>query len=264
MDNRAIAFFDSGIGGLSCVQAFKERLAGESLVYYGDTLHAPYGDREAAELRDFAERIADFLTEQDIKMLVVACNTISSLHLGALRDRYPALPVVGTVEPTAKYLAENCAGRSIGIIATRATVASGTYPAQLKRQGRTEKVYSLACPDFVPMIEAGVHEGPEAEAVVRRSMDDFVRSTGIDVLVLGCTHFPFIQRTIQRLYPHLELIDPAEIMAAGAESILTESGALAGPGVQFTERYYFSLVTETCCSAVGCVSNAQPMELKLY
>lgn len=264
MDDRAIGFFDSGIGGLSCVSAFKALLPHESVLYYGDVLHAPYGDRSREELAGFANRIADFLTAQNIKMLTVACNTISSFHLDALRARYPGLPVVGTIEMTAEYLAGACKGRRIGIIATRATVSNGTYVAQLKKYGCSQGVYPLACPEFVPMIESGVHDGPQAEAVVRRAMDGFIRETDPQVLVLGCTHFPFIAGVIQRLYPQLELVDPALIIAAGAKAILEEKQALASPGGAVTERYYASLITPACLSAVETVSGRRDVELKVF
>lgn len=263
MDDRSVGFFDSGIGGLSCVEAFRKRLPEESLIYYSDELHAPYGDRTPAEIASFSDRITAYMVRRNVKLLMVACNTVSSLHLPGLRADYPELPIVGTIEPTAEFLAAKYPDRDIGVIATRATVASGTYTAQLKKYGCRGEIYALACPDFVPMIEAGVHRGPEAEAVIRRTMDGFVAQTGIEVLVLGCTHYPFIEEPIRGLYPRLELVDPAELMAARAESLLRQRDALASPDAQRREEYYTSAVTPVCRRCVERSGGTAPVELRL-
>lgn len=243
MDNRPIAFFDSGIGGLSCVDALLRLLPDESLLYYGDTLHAPYGDKTLEELASYAERIGDFLTGQNVKLLVVACNTLSSLYIEQLRLRYRPLPVIGMVGVTARYIAGACQGRRLGVIATRGTVASGAYQRRIREAGFSDQVPALACPGFVPMIEAGICEGPELEALVGRTMDRFVAETGIDSLVLGCTHYPFIAGTIQNRYPALRLIDPAEILARAVRDRLAERDALAEPGAVSRRRFYASRLT---------------------
>ena len=134
-DDRAIALFDSGMGGLTCVEALKRQLPGESLIYYGDCLRAPYGDRTVETLKLFSEQIGDFLTSLNIKMLVVACNTISSLCLGNLKERYPSLPVVGMIDMTVKHVAGAYPDRNIGIIATSAAIKSGMYVKKLRESG---------------------------------------------------------------------------------------------------------------------------------
>lgn len=153
-DDRAIALFDSGMGGLTCVKALKRELPGESIIYYGDCLRAPYGDRSVETLKVFSQQIADFLTSFPVKMLVVACNTISSLCLGNLKDRYPMLPVEGMIDMTVKTVAETYPDRNIGIIATSAAIKSGTYVKKLRESGCKGKLYPLACPGFVPAVEA--------------------------------------------------------------------------------------------------------------
>lgn len=266
MDKRPIAFFDSGLGGLSCVEALIRRLPSESLLYYGDTLRAPYGDRTREELVSFADQIGDFLTNQDVKLLIVACNTVSSLYIDGLRARYPELPVMGMLDPTAQAVAERYRDKRLGVIATRATVASGAYQRRIREAGYPGEVPALACPGFVPMIEAGVCEGPEPEALIRETLDGFIRTNRLEALVLGCTHFPFIRQPLQRLYPALELIDPATIVARGAEELLRSRDALAQADAVPQRRFYASKATEPFLAAVRRATGdrTQSLELKRF
>ena len=243
-DDRAIALFDSGMGGLTCVKALKSQLPGESIIYYGDCLRAPYGERSVETLKVFSQQIADFLTSFPVKMLVVACNTISSLCLGSLKDRYPDLPVEGMIDMTVKYVAETCSDRDIGIIATSAAIKSGTYVKKLRESGCRGELFPLACPGFVPAVEAGIYEGAEAEAIVREALDGYMRENDPSALILGCTHFPFLRPAIEKLYPSLLIIDPAEIVARGIKTMMEDHALTAGSGENPQQRLYTSKLTD--------------------
>ena len=262
-DDRAIALFDSGMGGLTCVKALKSQLPGESIIYYGDCLRAPYGDRSVETLKVFSQQIADFLTSFPVKMLVVACNTISSLCLGSLKDRYPALPVEGMIDMTVKYVAETCSDRDIGIIATSAAIKSGTYVKKLRESGCRGELFPLACPGFVPAVEAGIYEGAEAEAIVREALDGYMRENGPSALILGCTHFPFLRPAIEKLYPSLLIIDPAEIVARGIKTMMEDHALTAGSGENPRQRFYTSKLTDAYAQAVKEVAAAGGIEIEV-
>lgn len=261
-DDRAIALFDSGMGGLTCVEALKRQLPGESLIYYGDCLRAPYGDRTVETLKLFSEQIGDFLTSLNIKMLVVACNTISSLCLGNLKERYPALPVVGMIDMTVKHVAGAYPDRNIGIIATSAAIKSGMYVKKLRESGCRGELFPLACPSFVPAVEAGIYDGPEAEAIVRDALDEYMENNQVSALILGCTHFPFLRQVIEKLYPSVLIIDPAEIVAQGIKDMIGGRALTAGSGAG-EQRFYTSKLTDAFSQAVKEISPSESCNIQV-
>ena len=261
-DDRAIALFDSGMGGLTCVEALKRQLPGESLIYYGDCLRAPYGDRTVETLKLFSEQIGDFLTSLNIKMLVVACNTISSLCLGNLKERYPALPVVGMIDMTVKHVAGAYPDRNIGIIATSAAIKSGMYVKKLRESGCRGELFPLACPSFVPAVEAGIYDGPEAEAIVRDALDEYMEKNQVSALILGCTHFPFLRPVIEKLYPSVLIIDPAEIVAQGIKDMIGGRALTAGNGAG-EQRFYTSKLTDAFTQAVKEISHSESCDIQV-
>ena len=261
-DDRAIALFDSGMGGLTCVEALKRQLPGESLIYYGDCLRAPYGDRTVETLKLFSEQIGDFLTSLNIKMLVVACNTISSLCLGNLKERYPSLPVVGMIDMTVKHVAGAYPDRNIGIIATSAAIKSGTYVKKLRESGCRGELFPLACPSFVPAVEAGIYDGPEAEAIVRDALDEYMEKNQVSALILGCTHFPFLRPVIEKLYPTVLIIDPAEIVAQGIKDMIGDRALTAGSGAG-EQRFYTSKLTDAFTQAVKEISPSESCNIQV-
>ena len=261
-DDRAIALFDSGMGGLTCVEALKRQLPGESLIYYGDCLRAPYGDRTVETLKLFSEQIGDFLTSLNIKMLVVACNTISSLCLGNLKERYPALPVVGMIDMTVKHVAGAYPDRNIGIIATSAAIKSGMYVKKLRESGCRGELFPLACPSFVPAVEAGIYDGPEAEAIVRDALDEYMEKNQVSALILGCTHFPFLRPVIEKLYPSVLIIDPAEIVAQGIKDMIGDRALTAGSGAG-EQRFYTSKLTDAFTQAVKEISHSESCNIQV-
>lgn len=261
-DDRAIALFDSGMGGLTCVEALKRLLPGESLIYYGDCLRAPYGDRTVETLKLFSEQIGDFLTSLNIKMLVVACNTISSLCLGNLKERYPALPVVGMIDMTVKHVAGAYPDRNIGIIATSAAIKSGMYVKKLRESGCRGELFPLACPSFVPAVEAGIYDGPEAEAIVRDALDEYMEKNQVSALILGCTHFPFLRPVIEKLYPSVLIIDPAEIVAQGIKDMIGDRALTAGNGAG-EQRFYTSKLTDAFTQAVKEITHSESCDIQV-
>lgn len=193
-EERAIGVFDSGIGGLTVVQAIRDLLPREDLVYLGDTARTPYGTKSADTVRRYAFEGADFLVEKGVKAVVVACNTVSSVALEALVERCD-VPVVGVVEPAVEEALRLSRKRRVGVIATEATIASGAYTRALQARDPEVAVYSRACPLFVPLVE----EGWVDNDVARRTAEVYLASlkrSGIDALILGCTHYPLLRRLI--------------------------------------------------------------------
>lgn len=228
MDDRPIGIFDSGVGGLTSINAFSEVLPNESIVYFGDTARAPYGTKSPGTVRAFAREISDFLVKQGAKILVSACNTTSSIALDEIRKRHPDIPVIGVIKPCAALIAEECTeDNSVGVIATPVTVESRAYEKEIRRINSSLNVHALACPAFVPIIESGAFRTPAMDAAIEHSLSGFIREYGIDTLVLGCTHYPIIRPNIEKLYPRLRIIDPSAALARRAKQLLTENDMLA-------------------------------------
>lgn len=228
--NSAIGVFDSGVGGLTVVRALREHLPREELIYLGDTARVPYGSKSAETVTRYAERATRFLLEQRVKMIVVACNTASAYALEALRATLP-VPVLGAVEPGAQAAVAATRSGRVGVIGTLGTVRSGAYPRAIVSAGGDHiRVTARACPLFVPLAEEGWVDDSIAEAVARRYLGEMAAETkDIDVLVLGCTHYPLLRdvlgRVARELFSHeLVLVDSAESMAVAAHSELSRLG----------------------------------------
>ena len=224
MDDGPVGIFDSGVGGLTSINAFSEVLPHESIIYFGDTARAPYGTKSPRTVRAFSVEIADFLVCQGAKMLVAACNTTSATALDAIRAKQPGMPVQGIIEPCAEKIAKECtADNSIGIIATPVTVASKAYETNIHRLAPQLNVHAHACPAFVPLIESGAYENGGMDETVRHTLDDFIRKNDIDTLVLGCTHYPIIRGVIEKLYPGITIIDPSYALAERVKAELEQN-----------------------------------------
>src|SRR3954469_20505251 len=206
-DARPLGVFDFGVGGLTVLREIIRRSPAESTVYLGDNARAPYGTRPDDEVLAFSTQSLDLLAERDVKAIVVACNTSTAVALGALRRRYD-LPILGVIRPGASAAALATRNRRVGVIATPATIRSHAYFAAIKDENPAVEVYEHATPAFVPLVEAGLLSGPEVEVAVaaglapllgeRDEEGDFVfplpLSAKIDTLLLGCTHYPLLQR----------------------------------------------------------------------
>lgn len=238
MDNRPIGFFDSGLGGLTSIPPMMRRLPHEKIIYFGDTARTPYGSKAVSTIKNFSMQIADFLVKQDVKMIVIACNTVSSTCLDDLSQEYPDIPIVGIIGPAAKRTAKSCSEDSqVGVIGTKVTIASHAYKDMINSIDPDLDVYETACPAFVPLIEEGIINSDIMDLTIRHYMDDFVLENRIDTLVLGCTHYPLIRPNIERIYPDIKIINPSEEIVGTVEDILTERDMHSGRSVTDNDFY---------------------------
>ena len=242
MDNRAIGFFDSGLGGLTSVSALQSRLPNERVIYYGDTARTPYGSKSPETICRFASQIVDYLVSKDVKMIVIACNTVTSLALDDLRREHPDLPIVGVIEPTARKVIESHCD-NVGIIATKATINSNVYAKVLHRMNPRIQTSSLACPAIVPLIEEGIIDNEIMNLTIRYYMDNFVKENNFRNLILGCTHYPMIAKNLNRLYPDLNLISSSDAVIDEVEKILEDRDMFAQVRTE-EDRFYASDLSE--------------------
>ena len=227
-DARPIGVFDSGVGGLTVLSEVRRRLPDEATVYLGDNERTPYGPRPAAEVRRFTLECVAWLLQQDVKTLVLACNTATSHALDEVRDASP-VPVLGVVRPGALTAAAATRSGHVGVIATAGTVASGAYPAAINEADRRIAVRQQACPELVPLVEAGKLDGPETAAAVNGYLKELLRADPtIDTLLLGCTHYPLLRPLIERRVGlEVAVVDSAFTTALAAEDLLDALGARA-------------------------------------
>lgn len=208
INNKAIGIFDSGIGGLTVVKEIFRVLPQENTIYLGDTARVPYGIRSAETVTRYSLENTKFLFSKDIKLLVVACNTASSVSLETIRKSV-SVPVIGVIEPGARAAAAFTKNKKIGIIGTEATVRSNSYSKAIQILDNEIEVYSLACPLFVPLVEEGWTDDAIAEAIAEKYLRD-IRGRRIDTLVLGCTHYPLLKNVLLRVMgASVHLIDSA-------------------------------------------------------
>lgn len=218
-----IGLFDSGVGGLSVWQEVVRQLPFHDTLYVADQAHVPYGDRPLEEVRALAEGIARFLAEQGANVVVVACNTASAAALEHLRATFPLLPFVG-MEPAVKPAAQHTRKGVVGVIATPATFQGRLFASLLERFGSDVRVLTRVCPGLVEAVEAGVVDTPQIEALLRACLDPLLEA-GIDQLVLGCTHYPFLRPLIQQVVgPQVEIVDPAPAVARQVGRVLAQQG----------------------------------------
>src|SRR5437868_15366529 len=195
-DSRPIGVFDSGIGGLTVVKALCDLLPNEDIYYLGDTARVPYGPKSPETVQRYALELADMLVRKNAKALVVACNTVSSVALPLLAEKFP-VPVIGVIEPGARAALQATRNRHVGVIGTRATIRSGAYEKALRASDNKVRVSSRACPLLVPLIEEGLLDDEVTDRMIMRYLQPLV-ADDIDTLVLGCTHYPLLASAIAR------------------------------------------------------------------
>jgi glutamate racemase len=226
-DVAPIGVFDSGIGGLTVVRAIRDRLPGEAIVYLGDTARVPYGTKSPETVIRYARACARMLMHFDVKLLVVACNTASAHALYTLQDEVH-VPVVGVIEPGALAAAEASQAGHIGVVGTRGTVESGAYQQALSRLAPKASVHARPCPMFVPLAEEGWLEGEVPTRVAREYLQEFIERD-VDSLLLACTHYPLLTRTIASVMgPNVIIVDSAQATAVAVAETLEGLG-LANP-----------------------------------
>jgi glutamate racemase len=218
-----IGIFDSGVGGLSVLRAIRQELPQEDLLFLADQAHVPYGPRPLLEVRGFAETITRYLLSQGAGIVVVACNTASAAALHYLRETFPDVPFVG-MEPAVKPAAESTHTGVVGVLATQATFQGALYASVIERFAQGVTVLQDTCPGLVGAIEAGHLEGAEARRILENALQPML-AQGIDTVVLGCTHYPFVIPLIQEIVgPQVRVIDPAPAVARQVGRVLTTRG----------------------------------------
>jgi glutamate racemase len=224
--DQPIGMFDSGFGGLTVARALIDLLPAEDLVYIGDTARYPYGSQPLADVRRFAAEIAHSLVEDfGVKAIVVACNTATAAGLDALRAELP-VPVIDVIQPGASALVAATASGKVGVIGTVGTISSGAYLEAVELTGAKVSLSSAACPGFVEFVERGQTTGDEVTVLSERLLAP-IKEAGVDTLLLGCTHYPFLARTISEVMgPDVTLVSSADETAFAAREILGAAGLL--------------------------------------
>lgn len=225
-----IALFDSGVGGLSILHEVRRQLPAEHLIYFADQAHVPYGPRPLEEIRTFARGAVRFFLQHRAKAVVIACNAASAASLHHLRERFPDLPFVG-MEPAVKPAAEQTYNGIIGVITTKATYQGELFASVIDRFAAGVKVVTQVCPDFVTLVEEGQIDTPEVYQAARTYLRPLL-DAGIDQLVLGCTHFPFLTPVLAQVAgPQIAIVDPSPAVARQTARITADARNPSGePG----------------------------------
>jgi glutamate racemase len=234
-DPRPVGVFDSGIGGLSVLRSLAAVLPNEEFIYLADQARVPYGPRAIEEVRRFSEQVTEELLSRGVKLIVVACNTASAAALKHLRERYP-VPFVG-MEPAVKPAAETTRTGVVGVLATPATFQGELYASVVERFARDVRVLQHAPLGLVEQIEAGAFDSEETREILERALAPML-AEGIDTIVLGCTHYPFVIPQIEAIAgPGVRVIDPSPAVAAQTRRVLEREGLRSGGGADGGVRY---------------------------
>lgn len=216
-----IGVFDSGIGGLTVAREIMRQMPNEKIVYFGDTARVPYGSKSKETVTRYSRQIVRFLLDQKVKAVAIACNTASAYALPEIEKECP-VPVIGVIRPGARTACSCTRNGRIGVIGTRATVSSGSYTDFIHEIMPEAEVFAQACPLFVPLVEEGLWEDPVTDEIARRYMASLL-DHGIDTLIMGCTHYPLIRKTIGRAAGEkISLINPAYETAMELRHMLEE------------------------------------------
>jgi glutamate racemase len=234
-----IGIFDSGVGGLTVANAIKQILPGESLVYFGDTAHLPYGDKSAESIRYYSNRITQFLLDHDAKVVLVACNSASASAFDYLKEEFQGKTIlIDVIDPVVDYLATRNF-KKVGIIGTKRTISSGTYERKISEKSQSVNVVSLATPLLVPMIEEGFIFDDISNAIIRTYLSND-SLTGIEALILGCTHYPIIKNQISKIFNfNVEVIDSARLVSIILRNFLEKNNLLNDTGIA-QDRFFIS------------------------
>lgn len=240
MKEQPIGVFDSGVGGLTVAHAIKQLLPHESLIYFGDTAHLPYGDKSAEAIRSYSRRITEFLLEHNSKVVLIACNSASASAFDSLREEFSGKTlIIDVIDPVVEYLSSRNF-RKIGVIGTKRTISSGTYDKKLKEKSPETNVISMATPLLVPMIEEGFIYDDISNAILRAYLTN-ESLAGIQALVLGCTHYPIIRNQIRKIFNfNVEVIDSARIVATILRDTLEKNHLLNESANYVTDRFFIS------------------------
>ena len=222
-----IGIFDSGIGGLTVAKAIRSLMPNESLLYFGDTKHLPYGEKSAQSIQEFSKNISLFLKEKQCKMIVIACNTASSVAYDIVKKECPGIEIINVIDPVVNRITTSKNNSTIGIIGTKGTINSNVYPQKIKSANNNIKVKSLATPLLAAMIEEGFFNDKISQAIVHNYLKDPALAD-IKQLILACTHYPLIQDLIGDFYTQeIDIIDSASQVALHIKEVLKKKNLLS-------------------------------------
>lgn len=217
--SQPIGIFDSGVGGLTVAAAIKAHLPNESFVYFGDTRHAPYGDKSGDTIKRYSEQITEFLIDQDCKAIVIACNTASALAFNSLQKKFSSVPIINVVDPVAQFVGQTSKGK-VGVIATRATTQSGIYKKRLLAINDQLQIVTAATPLLVGVVEEGFMNTPVSHGAIKAYLDHS-KFKDLELLILGCTHFPLLQPEIETYFEgKTTVVDSPELVALDLKNTL--------------------------------------------
>ncbi|WP_296619362.1 glutamate racemase [Marivirga sp.] len=243
-DNSApIGIFDSGIGGLTVAHKVKELMPNESMVYFGDIAHLPYGDKSAAAIQAYSIKVTDVLLQQGCKLILIACNSASSAAFELVREYVGSkAKVFNVIDPVVEHVSQNYSNQNVGLIGTKQTVNSNAYESKLKQLNPSIELKSLATPLLVPMIEEGFFENRISHDIIEAYLHN-EELKGIEALILGCTHYPLIKNEINKFYDgKVDILDSATIVAKRLEEFLKEYNLLSESKIK-KDRFLVSDIT---------------------
>jgi len=237
LDNKAIGVLDSGVGGLTVLREIIKEVPQESTIYFGDTERFPYGPRDLEQVKNYVFKATGFLQEKNVKMIVIACNTGSVAALEELKER-SGVPVIGVIEPGARTAVNNTKNKRVGVIATKGTVKSRAYEKEINRLDPGIRTFSVAAPMLIEYIEKGILEGNKLSNAIKNYLEPLL-SQNIDVLVLGCTHFPLIEKQILAVSGNnIKVISSAVETAKDVRKILARKGLSVSGGSKANRIFY--------------------------
>ncbi len=267
MDTRPIGVFDSGVGGLTVVKQIMKVMPHENIVYFGDTARTPYGTKSKETVTKYSKQIVRFLQTQDVKAIIIACNTASASSLDELRETFD-IPIFGVVIPGVEAALRTTKNKKIGVIGTNGTIRSGVYERMICAEDGEMQVFSKPCPLFVPLAEEGWTDNEVARQAAKNYLTELVE-TGIDSLVLGCTHYPLLKRCIgTTVGDAIKLVDPAKVTAKRVMRFLAEKGQLNEKETEGDRHFYLSDSTDTfrfiCQKALKYGYEAEIIDIEKY
>lgn len=259
---RPIGIHDSGVGGLSVVSKIREYLPNEEILYFGDTANVPYGDKSPEEVKRLVFRILNFFISKNVKAVVMACNSSSALVLDEALKKYD-IPIIGVIEPAIKEALKVSPGKKIGLIANLVTVTSGAHQrAMTKISGNGVRVIPQACPKLVPLVEQGKLNGNTTESILKEYLTP-LETNGMDTLILGCTHYPFLEKPIRKILKNqVKIVDPATLTAITLGNTLKERNILRNSNGKPLNQYFVSGDSESFREVGSMLLGSQIEEVK--
>lgn len=266
MNKEPIGIFDSGVGGLTVARRIMEELPEEQIIYFGDTARLPYGSKTKETVTKFSKQIIHFLQTKKVKAIIVACNTVSSNSIDDLKEAFD-LPIMGVVRPGVHEAVKATKNKRVGIIGTNATIKSGAYERLICNEDSEIKVYTQACPLFVPLVEEGWGENEVTSMVAKTYLTPLIQAE-VDSIVLGCTHYPLLKRCLKRVVgDSIQLVDPAYATALLAKETLEKAGQLSTKREK-NHIFYVSDLTDNfnmiCQAALGQIYPVEKIDIEQY